>query len=511
MTSRVRERTAALWQRPDLVVLALVLLLGGGLRLAMMVTWRPGYIGYPDSGAYLLDAFDPAYPFLDPLRVVGYGVFIRLLHDLSPNLSVVTLVQHALGLGAALAVYATVRALGVRSRWVPVVPAAVLALSGSLIMLEHAILTEALWLGLIATAVLLVARAARPGRPWVGLVLLGFAGLVMGISVPVRLPGVFAIPVLMGWLLAFGPGRLSRRVAGAGLFAVACLAPVLAFANWHEAETGRFGLSRNGALNLYGRVAPWADCTKFTPPEGTEFLCESRPVRERPGHDAYIFGVSPATVQYSVGNLTNVLPAEGSAALTSWSRAAILGQPLTYLHAVLRESRRVIDPDASPGLPGQPDEGFGLGPGGYPTLLRDTGRDVFVLPTIAGAYPGGSTEFIRGDTAWIDRYEEITRPHPPVMALMIVLALLAPFVTRGPERRAAWLLGPLALVLLFAPVATSIYDFRYIVPVLGFLAAAAAVGGWGVITAARRWHGARRRAEGPVARRGVASTEGADG
>lgn len=453
-----------------------------------MVAWRPGFIGYPDSGAYLLDAFDPAYPFLDPLRVAGYGVFVRQLHDLSPNLSVVTLVQHAIGLGVALGLYLLVRALGVRSRWVPVVPAAVVALFGSEVMFEHAILTESLWLGLLVAALVLVAVGARPGhRPATAMLLLLVAGVVLGASVPVRLPGVFAAPVVLAWIAAHGPGSVRLRLAGACIVLAGFLAPVLAFASWHEAETGRFGISRNGVMNVYGRVAPWADCTKFTAPKGTAFLCETKPVAQRPGHDAYVFTQAPATTAYQVGNLTNVLPAEGARTISAWARAAILGQPTTYLHAVARESRRIIDPDAAPGLPGQGVGGFGLGPSGYPALLRDTTRDVFVLPTIAGNYPGGSTQFIRGDLAWFDRYEELTRPHPPLMALMLALAALAPLVTRGPERRAAWLLSPLAVVLLFAPVATSIYDYRYVVPVIGLLAAAAALGGWGVLTAALRW------------------------
>ena len=56
--------------------------------------------------------------FLDPLRVVGYGVFLHGLHELSATLSVVTLVQHGLGLLTALTFYVTLRQLGVRSRWV---------------------------------------------------------------------------------------------------------------------------------------------------------------------------------------------------------------------------------------------------------------------------------------------------------------------------------------------------------------------------------------------------------
>ena len=41
--------------------------------------------------------------------------------------------------------------------------------------------------------------------------------------------------------------------------------------------------------NLYARAAPFADCSKFTAPAGTEILCEQRPPSERPGPFGYVW------------------------------------------------------------------------------------------------------------------------------------------------------------------------------------------------------------------------------
>jgi hypothetical protein len=391
------------------------------------------------------------------------------------------------------------------------------ALGGAQILFEHAILTESLWLGLMTFAFLALVRAARPGRTVRAAVLLAaLAGLLVGLSMCVRLTGIFAAPVMAVWLLVVagsGPGRADavaeaggqperlawpQRTLAAAALVAALVVPILGFSQWQESRTGRFGLTRNGVLNIYGRVGPWADCTKFTPPKGTEFLCETSPVSSRRGHEYYTFGPSPATRRYTVGQLKLVLSPEGSKQISAWSKAAILGQPFTYLRAVARESRRIIDPDAAPGMPGQPVAGYGLGPMNYHPLLISKAPDIGVLPIVAANYGEDAANLHRGDVIWFMRYETASRFHPLEMALLIALALMAPFVTRGPERRAAWLLMPTAVLLLVMPVAVSIYEWRYIPPTLGFLVAAAAIGAWGVVLSARgAW--AQRRARSGLA------------
>ena len=104
--------------------------------------------------------------------------------------------------------------------------------------------------------------------------------------------------------------------------------------------------------NLYGRVAPWADCTKFTPPPGTRALCEATPPSQR-GYP--LPGRSDLARANTTSTAPNPRPTGCSAPPTSspryphamgllqkWSEAAILGQPLDYLHAVWLDTIRLV-------------------------------------------------------------------------------------------------------------------------------------------------------------------------
>ena len=79
-------------------------------------------------------------------------------------------------------------------------------------------------------------------------------------------------------------------------------------------------MSRNGDYHLYGRVAPFADCTKFTPPRGTEVLCETTPRSERPIADAYIFSYWHSPAVRTFGSPFDATP-EASAKVGEFARA----------------------------------------------------------------------------------------------------------------------------------------------------------------------------------------------
>jgi hypothetical protein len=76
----------------------------------------------------------------------------------------------------------------------------------------------------------------------------------------------------------------------------------------------------------------------------------------------------------------------------------------------------------------------------------------------------------------LELYERHTRLTGVPMALMLALALAAPFAVTGVARRGAALLTVSALALLVFPILTSSYDWRYVVPILGPLSLAAALG-----------------------------------
>jgi hypothetical protein len=68
------------------------------------------------------------------------------------------------------------------------------------------------------------------------------------------------------------------------------------------------------------------------------------------------------------------------------------------------------------------------------------------------------------------------RVHGLSLVILVALALCGMVLARGPVRSAAWLFGGAALVQALIPVATISWGFRYGVPALGALAAAAALG-----------------------------------
>jgi hypothetical protein len=96
--------------RVTIAALVVLLIVGISLRVYFMTVWRPALLGFTDSTVYLKDAF--VSTFWDPLRVVGYGLFLRWAHDLGGNLSTTILLQHALGVATGLLLYAAARRVG---------------------------------------------------------------------------------------------------------------------------------------------------------------------------------------------------------------------------------------------------------------------------------------------------------------------------------------------------------------------------------------------------------------
>ena len=66
------------------------------------------------------------------------------------------------------------------------------------------------------------------------------------------------------------------------------------------------------------------------------------------------------------------------------------------------------------------------------------------------------------------------RPGAPLL-----LAVGAPLLTSGRQRRAGLLFGAATVVLLAGPIFVSEYDYRFTIPAFGPLAATAAIGAWG--------------------------------
>src|SRR2546428_611687 len=115
------------------------------------------------------------------------------------------------------------------------------------------------------------------------------------------------------------------------------LGRIQVYVEGRHAAWGLSGLTNNNNWNPYTRVAPWADCTKFTPPPGTRPLCATTPPSRRVPTD-YVFGpASPAYRLFGPAFLVTKYP-HAMSLLRRFSEAAILAQPLDYLHPVWRDA-----------------------------------------------------------------------------------------------------------------------------------------------------------------------------
>jgi hypothetical protein len=491
------KRTPALW------VLAAITLLGGLLRLFFLYRYRPALLGFPDSVVYVIDAHQGL--FADPLRVSGYALFLRVLHAVSPHLILVTIVQHGLGLASGLLLFDTVRRAGA-PLGLGLVPAAVVMLGGSELMLEHALLTDSLFIFFLSLSLWFVVRTWSGSSWWA----LG-AGLSMGCATIDRTVGLELLPFLLLCLLLAPTKMLAERAAAGskrfgraaellrlerlrarypvGSWRTATLAAgvlgslivIFPFLYAHKQDTGSWGFASTSYFDLYGRVAPWADCSKFTPPSGTAKLCIHMPVSQRQGTEAWEFlGSSPAVDAYGSPEWFGPPPQKGeNSQLRSFAIAAIEGQPLTYLHYVSRDLVRVVDPT----FPTSPyksigNAGYGQTPEGQLEYYFNTSNLGNIEAIINSYYH--SPGVLAGNVDILKSWDRDTRIEGPLMVIILILALLAPFLASGGPRRLAILCGIVSAVLIVAPILVLDYDWRFMIPVFGPLTAGAAIGGFEV-------------------------------
>ena len=457
------------------MALAAVLVAGALLRLLFVASWRPAFMGWPDSASYI--DVSQGQLFGNELRPAGYPMFLRLLHGIAPSLVLVMVVQHLLGLAAAGLLYMAVRRAG-GPCLMGVLPAAIVALGGDEVFLEHAPISEALFIFLVAAALYAGVRALEAsGLRWPGA-----CGLCLATAATVR---VVAVPLLLlfaVWVIATGGTTLRRRLAMAAVGAGAALSVIGGYYLAEYRAVGKTGLSRNGIWNVYGRVAPFADCSKFKPPAGTEPLCESTPRPERPLTSQYTFNwyYSPAIRVFDNPHTATAAEDQEVAAF-AW--AVILHQPLDYAGEVGAGLLRYVAPDSFEGVGGGPSyHDLVHQPILFNRLYREEGRKV------ARKHYGDVRRFAvdRGLLGGLLAYESVTRIQGPLFVLLAALSIAAPLLTRGRTRSAALLFSLTAWTLMVVPVATVEFSARTAVPGFGPLGAAAAIGGWRVLAALRR-------------------------
>jgi hypothetical protein len=374
------------------------------------------------------------------------------------------------------------------------VPAAVVLLAGPQLFLEHALLSESLFAFLAAAICYCALRALDAGPlPW-GLL----AGLLAACSACVRSVGLVFVVVVVVWLLAATPGELRRRLAVGGAAALAAWLALALYVVTAQREAGYVGpgLTRVGGLHAYSGVAPFADCSRFTPPPGTRGLCERRPFAQRPGPIWYqlALGSPPGRLFRTQFALTP----DQDKRLAAFARAVVVGQPLDYLEHVGKELTRFWDSERYWRARWDGES--------YPNFMGTLWR-----PVLADIVAVGRSWYTTGDIAtrhglWsaYQSYERATRLEGLAFLLLVLLALGGIPLARGRRLAAGLLLTAMALAALVTPIAATYFDARFAVPGYGTLAAAAAVGGATLWERAAAWR-ARRPA---LSRRSRAEVRG---
>jgi hypothetical protein len=395
-------------------VFLVALMLALALRGLAMLGYRPALWFWADSFAYLTSA---AQPVPGEFRPLGYSLFLAVLAP-GPGLELVTAVQHLLGLALAVAVYALLRRRGLPG-WGATLVAAPLLYDEFLILLEHMIMADALFVVLITCGILaLLRRRITSAAAATGGTLLALATLT-------RTIGLVVLLLAAGHLLLRRCGWRAWRN-----FALAGAVPLLAYATWMAATSGTFGLTRADGLFLWGRTATFADCAVIRPEPELAPLCPRTPVASRPAPPFWLW--APWSPIHAVrGEERNAL-----AGRFAW--AAIRAQPVDYLTASGYDLRwllrweRTTDPDAA----------TKRNPYWFPLEERPLQKSV---RAVAEAYEGGpaATRIIKPYAGWLRAYQRFG--YLPFPLLMVVLA---------------------AAALMLAPSFLAGYDIRYVAPAI---------------------------------------------
>jgi hypothetical protein len=450
------------------VALAVVVAAGLVLRLVVSLVYQPALMNNADSATYIVMADGGL--FGDPVRTTGYPLFMIALHAISDALAFTIAVQHLLGVATGLLLYAIGRRAGAPV-WAATIGAAAVLLSLDQVVLEHIVLSEALFIFVFVAALYACVRALDDPRPlyrafdtrfaWLlaAGVLLALAAWVRGVAAPLT-------PFLLLWILLAIPGTWRRRVANVAVAGAAVAVLMLTYFALNDSRTGTFGLTQSPGWGLYSRMAPLADCNQFTPPEGTESLCEPTPPGTRYGPDYYGWEPGSPAVQLFT------YPPNGDDILGEFARESIKAQPRAYAYAVGTDVLRYF-------LPNYHTYAFG-GPG-YDTLdiqRQDPALEREVLGWLSAYFSGIDQRRLDGPVSVLSDIQDWVRVQPLLMLAAMLLGLGGIVFTRGRVRAVLILLCGAGLLLFVVPSATANYNARYAIPSGGPIVLAGAIGAW---------------------------------
>jgi hypothetical protein len=492
----LRSLAARVWSghRLFLIVLIPAILLRADAELGYR--WQAWF---NDSFEYLANTI---HLNLDPTRVSGYAVFLKILEPFH-SYALITILQHLMGLAVAVMIYALARRYGTPA-WLATLAAVPVLYDGFEIELEHLILSDVpfLFVVMLATTLLLWDPAGPSTRRSAAI------GLLLGLGVVLRSVGEPLLAVFVVYMII---RRLNwRKIAatvGVGVL------PVLVYAGMFDLEHGQFAMSDATGVFLYARVMTFAECSKMHVPADELWLCTTMPPDKRPIAQDFIWRSTRDTP-------LDRMPTPMFAPVTNklaedFAIRAIEAQPLDYAKAVAHDTLRVFDWKRQVFPNAQTYDEYEFLAQAPPVPTWD---DASLGPykSYAAAYVQGNpeTQVVNPFAAIIRYYQEYVWL-PGTIYGLILLAGLGGIVLAwrrlGGEALLPW---AISLALIVVPAATAEFDYRYVLPAVPF-ACLAAVMAFSPGTAGGTWarrlaDAVRRTAGGPSAVADSAPAEAGD-
>jgi hypothetical protein len=424
---------------------AAVLVLAAALRVLVMLGYDTAQVYWYDSFTYLDTAVHPRPN--GAFHPAGYAWFLWLLRPFH-SVYLVAGVQHAIGLGVGVLVYALLRRRSLPG-WGAALAAVPVLFDPAFVRLEHAILSDLQVIALVvaALALLLWHERVSPRAAALAGLLLALAGLTRTAAVP-----LIGLAVL--WLLL---RRAGWRTATALTLAGAL--PLLAYAGWYAQHHGRFALSGSDGVALWARTMTFADCSVIQPPPEEARLCPNGTVADAASEYVWAPGAS-----------LNLMPGGRFAhndLARSFALRAIAAQPLDYLREVVKDISLA----------------FTWEPVRHPKRMNPTTsfpHGSWSLPEEQPLVGKARREYdpdIRGMRS-VEPFGSILAAYPYPWFLhgtLFGVLLLAGGIGSIGRRRPALLPWAFSAFLLVAPVAALDFDHRYVLPAIPLACVAAAL------------------------------------
>jgi len=313
----------------------LALLIAGGLllRVVTQFAYEPALL-FIDSKKYLYgtDFSLGAWGSFDP---IGYTLFVLKPVLMFTNLGFVALLQHALGLGMAVALYVLMLRWGV-VRWLAALAVAPVLLDAYQLNAEQTIMPDVLFEALVVAGIVLLLWRPRPG-----LVFVILAGLAFGTSAPVRQVGEALILPALVYVVAAARDWRTRLLHSAAL--VVCFAlPIVGYMGYSKVVLHYgFEMSSMGDAYLYGRAAHAADCATLTLPPAEQLLCPTPAQALKFGVDGLVNNPASPRVEYAV-DVQHGVPDYNLPQQKKFAYAVIKQQPMRVVGDITRDSIKIF-------------------------------------------------------------------------------------------------------------------------------------------------------------------------